>query len=141
MSVQKGIDAFLAGASHAVVGASANRAKYGNMVLRAFLNNVRAVYPINPRAQVIEGVRCYPDLASLARDKAVHGVSVITPPKITEQIVLDAADAGIMHIWMQPGAESPEAIEHAEALGMNVIAGGPCVLVVMGFSRSREVQP
>jgi hypothetical protein len=34
---------------------------------------------------------------------------------------------------MQPGAENPEAIAEAEAAGANVIHGGPCVLVVLGF--------
>jgi len=39
----------------------------------------------------------------------------------------------VKRVWMQPGAESEEAIRTAEALGMNVIAGGPCLLVVMGY--------
>jgi hypothetical protein len=34
---------------------------------------------------------------------------------------------------MQPGAESDRAIERAEELGLSVIAGGPCVLVGLGF--------
>ena len=45
----------------------------------------------------------------------------------------EAAAAGVKHIWMQPGAESDAAVRTAEALGMNVIAGGPCLLVVMGY--------
>jgi len=44
--------------------------------------------------------------------------------------VLDQAKAaGIMRIWLQPGAESPEVIAHAAALGLDVIAGGPCAMV------------
>jgi hypothetical protein len=34
---------------------------------------------------------------------------------------------------MQPGAESDAAVARAKALGMNVIAGGPCLLVALGF--------
>jgi len=34
---------------------------------------------------------------------------------------------------MQPGAESPEALRRAQELGMEVIAGGPCILVVAGY--------
>ena len=63
----------------------------------------------------------------------VKAISVITPPAITEQVVRDAAAAGVTHIWMQPGAESDEAIRLAEAAGMAVIAGGPCLLVVLGY--------
>ncbi|MHC4342600.1 MAG: CoA-binding protein, partial [Planctomycetota bacterium] len=44
-----------------------------------------------------------------------------------------AAEAGITHVWMQPGAESAEAIRKAGELGLNVIAGGACLLVALGF--------
>jgi predicted CoA-binding protein len=63
----------------------------------------------------------------------VHGVSIITPPVITEQVVEQAIDLGVGHVWMQPGAQSERAIARAEAAGINVIAGGPCALVVMGY--------
>jgi hypothetical protein len=34
---------------------------------------------------------------------------------------------------MQPGAESPAAIARAKALGLGVIAGGACFLVVARY--------
>ena len=58
---------------------------------------------------------------------------VITPPKVTEAVVEEAGRLGIKHLWMQPGAESDAAVSRARELGMNVISGGPCVLVVLGF--------
>ncbi len=131
MTVQEQIDAFFAGSPFAVVGASADRSKYGNRVLRAYLQTGRKVYAINPKEDTIEGVPCFADLLSLP--EPVHGVSIITPPKITEQVVDQAAEARIMNIWMQPGAESDKAIERAEAHGINCIAGGPCLLVVAGY--------
>jgi hypothetical protein len=33
---------------------------------------------------------------------------------------------------MQPGAESPAAVQKGEQAGLNVIAGGPCLLVELG---------
>lgn len=125
------IEDFLAGDSFAVVGASADRAKYGNKVLRSYLQARRRVFPVNPGAEEIEGLRCYPDLASLP--ERVHGVSIVTPPKVTEAVVEQAAAAGIDRIWMQPGAESEAAVRRAEALGLSVIHSGPCVLVAQGF--------
>jgi predicted CoA-binding protein len=125
------IEEFLAGAPHAVVGASQDRAKYGNKVLRAYQQDGRPVFPVHPTANEIEGLTAYPDLASLP--ETLHGIAVITPPAVTEKIVQQAADVGIQHIWMQPGAESEPAIELARQSGMNVIAGGPCLLVVLGF--------
>ena len=130
-SVQQKIESFLAEGPYAVVGASTDRDKYGNKVLRCYQQHGKEVYPINPRADEVEGLRAYPSLGSLpVRPKAI---SVITPPAITEQVVREAAAAGVAHIWMQPGAESEAAIRTAESLGMSVIAGGPCLLVVLGY--------
>lgn len=131
MTLDERIDQFLSASPHAVVGASRDRAKYGNKVLRAYQQKGLKVYPINPHAAEIEGSKVYPDLLSLP--EPVHGISVITPPEITEQVVEQAAQAGIKHVWMQPGAESPEATGQAHALSMNVIAGEACALVVLGF--------
>ena len=130
-SIDAQIDAFLAGTPHAVVGASQDRAKYGNKVLRCFQQASRAVFAINPRDEMIEGA---PTVATLTRvPEPVHGVSVITPPHITELVIAEAIELSIQHIWLQPGAESDAAIRMAEEAGMSVIAGGPCILVVLGF--------
>ncbi len=131
MDLQECIDEFLNGAPHAVVGASQDRSKYGNKVLRAYLQNNRAVYPINPTADEVEGLKAYPTLADLP--EAVHGISIITTPRVTDTIVDQAGDLGIKNIWMQPGAESESAMELGRRLGMNVIGGGPCLLVVLGY--------
>ena len=125
------IEAFVAGKVFAVVGASNDRWKYGNKVLRCYLQNGRRAIPVNPNATAVEGIAAVPDLASLP--EPVHGASIITPPEVTEEIVEQAAKAGVTRLWMQPGAESDRAIERAEALGLSVIAGGPCVLVALGF--------
>ena len=130
-TVQQTITAFLDAGPFAVVGASVDRSKYGNKVLRCYQQHGREVYPINARATEVEGLKAYPSLAALP--VPVKVISVITPPAITEQVVQEAATAGVTHIWMQPGAESDEAIRSAEALGMAVIAGGPCLLVVLGY--------
>lgn len=62
-----------------------------------------------------------------------RAVSIVTPPPVTARIVEEAGRLGIHHLWMQPGAESPEAIRRAEELGIAVIAGGPCVLVKLRY--------
>jgi uncharacterized protein len=131
MSSQSKIQSFLAGKRFAVVGASTDRSKYGNKVLRCYIqNNIEAV-PINPTAGEVEGLTAYPDLASTPGK--FDGVSIITPPKVTEQVVNDALRLGIKNIWMQPGAESDSAIQAAEAAGANVIAHGPCILVSLRY--------
>ncbi|HJW71668.1 MAG TPA: CoA-binding protein [Geothrix sp.] len=130
-TVQQKIEAFLGAEAFAVVGASKDRSKYGNKVLRCYQQHGREVYPINPTAAEVEGLKAYPSLTALP--VKVKAISVITPPTATAEVVKQAAAAGVTHIWMQPGAESNDAIRSAEALGLSVIAGGPCLLVVMGY--------
>lgn len=126
---------FLAGDTFAVVGASTARHKYGNKVLRCYLQNGRTAFPVNPHATEIEGVAAYPDLHSLP--EPVHGASIITPPEVTELVVAEAADAGVERLWMQPGAESAHALDLARERGLQVISGGPCLLVALGY-RERD---
>lgn len=130
-SLDERIKSFMAAGPYAVVGATSNRDKYGNKVLRAYQQHGMEVYPINPRATEIEGLKVFSNLADVP--VKLRAISVITPPAITEQVVEAAAAAGVRMIWMQPGAESPEAIRNAEALGMEVIAGGPCFLVLAHY--------
>jgi predicted CoA-binding protein len=89
------------------------------------------VVPINPTAAEVEGLAAYPDLASAPGQ--FDGVSIITPPKVTERVVDEALRLGIKHIWMQPGAESESAIQVAVAAGASVIAHGPCILVSLRY--------
>jgi predicted CoA-binding protein len=125
------IESFLASGPWAVVGASTSRTKYGNRVLRAYLQTGREVYAVNPKERLVEGVACYPSLRDLP--VPVRGVSVITPPAVTEAIVEDLPASGAELVWMQSGAESRRAIDRAAALGLEVIAGGPCILVALRY--------
>jgi predicted CoA-binding protein len=136
MDARASISEFLAAGPFAVAGASSDRTKYGNKVLRAYLQAGLAVYAVNPRVSdpEVEGAPRVDDLASLP--EGVRGLSIVTQPDVTERLVEDAAKAGIRHLWMQPGAESPRAIERARELGLSVIAGGPCVLVALRFRES-----
>jgi uncharacterized protein len=122
---------FLSSGPFAVAGASSRRHKYGNKVLRAYLQNGFRAYPVNPHETLIEGVAAVKRLADLP--EPVRGLSIITPPEVTERLVEEAGAAGIKRLWMQPGAESAKAIARAEELGLAVIAGGPCVLVALRF--------
>lgn len=121
------IDAFLASGPFAVAGASTDRSKFGNRVLRCYLEHGLEAHPVNPNAAEVEGLPAFPDVESLPED--VGALSIVTPPEVTERIVEQAARAGIRHLWMQPGAESDAALERARELGLDVIAGGPCLLV------------
>jgi predicted CoA-binding protein len=127
----KEIEEFLKAGAFGVVGASADRSKYGNRVLRCYQMHGRKVVPVNPKEKEIEGVACVASVRDLPAE--VESISVITPPGVTEQVVVEAAAQGIRNIWMQPGAESPRAVALCRDHGINVIADGSCILVVLGY--------
>lgn len=131
MDVQERIREFLAQERFAVAGASADREKYGNKCLRCYLQHGRDAVAIHPKLTEVEGVPAYARLADVPRTP--EALSIITPPPITERLVEEAAAIGVRHVWMQPGAESEAAVRRAEELGLSVIAGGPCLLVALGF--------
>ncbi len=131
MNIQELIDGFLKSKVFGVVGASSNRDKYGNKVLRCYLSNNLKAIPVNPKETSIEGIPCVKSVADLPED--VKSISVITPPHVTEHVVEMAAEKGIEYIWMQPGAESPRAVELCAEKNIRVIADGSCILVVLGF--------
>ena len=87
------IDDFLAQGPYAVVGASSDRSKYGNKVLRAYFQSGREAWPINRKAEAVEGHEGFADLASLP--EVPRGISIITPPPFTEKVVEQAAALGV----------------------------------------------
>ena len=131
MTVHEQIALFLSSEKFGVAGASADRSKFGNKVLRCYQQNGKSAIPINPKEKSIEGAACVSSVAELPPE--VKSLSVITPPAITESVVRDAITAGINNIWMQPGAASNNAVELCKSAGINVIADGSCVLVVLGY--------
>lgn len=131
MTIQEQIEQFLSSPSFGVAGASTNREKYGNKVLRCYQQNNRNVTPVHPTEPAIEGIPCAAAISDLPPD--TMSISMITPPAVTAQLVPLALEKGIQNIWMQPGAEHPDAVALCRERGINVIADGSCLLVVMGY--------
>jgi predicted CoA-binding protein len=131
MSIQQQIKQFLASPAFGVVGASTNRHKFGNKVLRCYQQNGKKAIPVNPNEAEIEGIPCAATISDLPPD--VASISMITPPAVTAKLVPLAIEKGIKNIWMQPGAEHPDAVALCQEKGVNVIADGSCLLVVLGY--------
>jgi len=100
MTTKAAIEQFLALKVLVVAGASRDTKKFGYAVYRDLKDKGFTVYPVNPNAQTIDGERCYPTLAALPG--VPEGLVIVTPPAQTEQLVRDAAQAGIRHIWPSP---------------------------------------
>lgn len=122
------IEAFFEGPAYAVVGVSANRRKFGNVVFRLMGEKQFAVYPVHPTLETVEGKRCYRTVADLPED--VKAVVTVVPPAVTEHVVQECLGRGIRHFWMQPGSESPTAVSAARKAGATVVQR-ECILMFL----------
>ena len=120
------IEDFVSQKQLAVVGVSRGGKKFGNVAYRELRAKGYRLFPVHPYAESIEGDSCYPNLKSLP--EPVDGVLIVVPPAQTEQVVREAAKAGIHRVWMQQGAESPTAIRFCQEHGMSEVHG-ECIMM------------
>ena len=120
------IEEFLEQRRFALAGLSRGGGKWGNRVMRDLTDKGYEILPVHPAADAIDGVRCFSSLADLP--EKVDGLILVVPPKATENLVREAAELGIPRIWMQPGAESPEAVRLCRKHGIDVVFG-ECIMV------------
>ncbi len=113
----------------AVVGASADRSKYGNKAVRAFRDAGWTVFPIHPALAEVEAIKVYPSLDSLPVDR-LDRVSLYVPPGIGAQVLDQVARMKVGEVWLNPGSESPELLDRAEELGITVVQA--CSILAVG---------
>ena len=114
----------------AILGASADRNKYGNKAVRAYQQQGYTVFPINPRERAIEGLPVYRTIADLpARPDRV---SVYLQPEVTLKLLPEIRAKGCDELWLNPGADSEEVVAEAERLGLTVVRA--CSIVEIGVS-------
>jgi uncharacterized protein len=117
----------------AVIGASNDRAKYGNKSVRAHQQQGFAVYPVNPRESTVEGLPAFARISDVPIRP--HRVTVYVPPPVTLTLLPEIAAKGCDELWLNPGSESDEVLAEANRLGLNVIQA--CSIVDLGVSPSR----
>jgi predicted CoA-binding protein len=114
----------------AIIGASADRSKFGNKAVRAFVRQGFTVYPVNPKETEIEGLPAFTHIAEVPVRPNL--ISVYLPPPVLLKILPDIAVRGCDELWLNPGTESDEVLAAAERLGLNVIQA--CSIVGIGLS-------
>lgn len=119
MSTKAAIEEFLKHETLAVVGVSRSKKKFPYIVYKNLKDKGYQVLPVNPNTERIDGEVCYQNLSALPQP--VEGVVIIVPPAQTIKIAQEAKKLGIKQIWIQQGAESPEAIAFCEENDLNVI--------------------
>ncbi|MCB9875852.1 MAG: CoA-binding protein [Planctomycetaceae bacterium] len=115
----------------AVLGASADRSKFGNKSVRAHLQQGYDVYPINPRGGEIEGLKVYESLADVPVERLTR-ISVYLPPQIGLKMLDEIVAKGCDEFWLNPGSDSDEVVTKARELGLDPIVA--CSIVDVGVS-------
>lgn len=123
---QTAVKNFLAQKTLAVVGLSRSGDAFSNMVYKDLKSKGYRLFAVNPNAESIQGEKCYPNLSALP--EKVGGVLLFTQPAVTEQVVKDAAAAGIRNIWIQQGAESAGALQFCEQNQLAAVSGH-CIMM------------
>ena len=133
------LESFFNPKSVAIVGASRQKGKVGYEILA---NMVGAgyegqIFPVNPRADTIEGLRCYPDLRSIGQAPEV--VVIIVPAKIVPAVMRQCAKIRVKSViiisggFKEVGKEGRELEEQiiriAKQAGIRVI-GPNCLGVI-----------
>ena len=95
MEAKEALDKILMPKSIAVVGASTDPFKWGNMLLAAIQKSgfEGEIYPVNPRAEEILGLKCYPNVRDVPGE--IDSALVVVPARFVPTVFGDMAAKGI----------------------------------------------
>jgi hypothetical protein len=114
------------GGSIAVIGATDHPNKYGGIIYRDLKRRGFRVFAVNPYRETVDGDPCWKSVTDLPETPTIADFVIPAMPGL--QVVDECEQAGILNIWLQPGAESPRLIERLEAGPFNWLAHA-CIMV------------
>jgi len=138
------IRAFFEPASVAVVGASRQKGKVGNEIVAALVAGGFGgpIYPVNPKAEEVEGLRCYSDLDAIGSVPDL--VIIVVPAKVVPGVMRQAGrigvkqaiiiTAGFKEVGEEGRALEKEVVQIARSSGMRFI-GPNCLGIMVPGSR------
>jgi acetyl coenzyme A synthetase (ADP forming)-like protein len=133
------LENFFAPKSVAVVGASREKGKVGYEIVANLIKGGYAgkVFPVNPKADQIEGLRCYADLKAIGQVPDL--VVIVVPAKFVPPVMQQCVDLGVTSVviitagFKEVGPEGlkleQEVVRIARSGGIRVI--GPNCLGIM----------
>jgi predicted CoA-binding protein len=116
----------------AVIGASNDRAKFGNKAVRAYSAHGHRVFPVNLRQKTIEGLPAFRSILDIPEKLDV--VLVYLPPEVTLRVLPDIAKAAPKRLFLNPGSEDDAVVARAEELGLEAILA--CSIIAIGDNPS-----
>lgn len=104
----------------AVVGVSHDTQKYGAKIFKDLVAANYNVVGVNHKGGEAAGLKLFSSLKEIEPKPDL--VITVVPPKATFEVMKVCLELGIQTVWMQPGSESPEAIEFGQKNGLEVIS-------------------
>ena len=114
----------------AVIGASNDRTRYGNMAVRAFRRAGYQVFPVNPTEPEIEGLKAFPSVKDIPNE--LDTVTIYVRPAVLVKLLPEIAEKGCKDLWLNPGTVSDTVLAEVKRLGLNALQG--CSILAIGQS-------
>jgi uncharacterized protein len=119
------IQDFLTHQRIALVGASREAGSFSASVFKELNSRGYDVVPVNRNVKETMGRKCFARVQDI--QPPVDGALLMTPPAVTESVVMDCAEAGICRVWMHraggQGAVSDKAVKFCREKGIQVVPG------------------
>ena len=126
--------------SVAIVGASRQKGKVGYEILKNMIDAgyPGEIYPVNRKAEEIEGLKCYPDLTSIG--KVPELVILVIPAKIVPEVMQECGKigtksvviitAGFKEVGKEGKALEDKVVQIAKQAGIRVVGPNCLGLIV-----------
>lgn len=103
----------------ALVGVSPNPLRSSNFVATYLTRTPYTMWPVNPHAEEVLGLKCYPTLKDLPGPPDI--VDCFRKAAELPGVVEEAIEVGAKVVWFQLGLRNDEAAAMARAAGLKVV--------------------
>ncbi len=103
----------------ALVGVSPNPLRSSNFVATYLTRTPYTMWPVNPHAEEVLGLKCYPTLRDLPGPPDI--VDCFRKAAELPAVVQEAIEVGAKVVWFQLGLRNDEAAAMARAAGLKVV--------------------
>lgn len=114
----------------AVVGASSDRTRTSNSIMKRLMDHGYTVIPVNPNEREVHGQRAFARLSDVP--VSVDLVNVFRRPEYTPSIAHEAVQIHARGLWLQQGVWNEEAAAIATAGGL-VVVMDQCIAVMLSL--------
>ena len=111
----------------ALIGASANKSKYGNIILSDLLSKGYIVFPVHPALENIDGLKVFKTPEEISED--IDLFVFVIPSSAGLEVTKRLYNKGHRKFWYQPGAESNEISEFLKGDPLVKFSTINCIMV------------